>query len=43
MGHKFSFCKDCEPPLDCDVCDKLASLREPGYMTLWMWMERRKL
>lgn len=34
MGHNFSFCQTCETPLDCDFCDKLASLREPGYMTL---------
>lgn len=34
MGHNFSFCKTCETPLDCDFCDKLAALREPGGMTL---------
>ena len=34
MGHKFSFCKTCETPLDCDFCDKLAALLEPGRMTL---------
>ena len=34
MGHTFSFCKTCETPLDCDCCDKLAALLEPGRMTL---------
>ena len=34
MGHAFSFCKTCETPLDCDFCDKLAELMEPGHMTL---------
>ena len=34
MGHKFSFCETCETPLDCDCCDKLAALLEPGRMTL---------
>lgn len=34
MGHKFSFCKTCETPLDCDCCGKLAALLEPGHMTL---------
>ena len=34
MGHKFTFCKTCETPLDCDFCDKLAELMEPGHMTL---------
>ena len=34
MGHSFSFCKNCETPLDCDFCDKLAELMEPGHMTL---------
>ena len=34
MGHSFSFCKTCETPLDCDFCDKLGALREPGRMTL---------
>ena len=34
MGHSFTFCKDCETPLDCDCCDKLAELMEPGHMTL---------
>lgn len=34
MGHSFSFCKICETPLDCDFCDKLVALIEPGYMTL---------
>ena len=34
MGHSFTFCKTCETPLDCDFCDKLAELMEPGHMTL---------
>lgn len=34
MGHSFSFCKTCETPLDCDFCDKLETLREPGTMTV---------
>ena len=34
MGHNFSFCKTCETPLDCDFCDKLAALLEPGRMAL---------
>lgn len=34
MGHNFSFCQTCETPLDCDFCDKLTALLEPGYMTL---------
>ena len=34
MGHSFSFCQTCETPLDCDFCDKLGALREPGRMTL---------
>lgn len=34
MGHNFSFCQTCETPLDCDFCDKLGALREPGRMTL---------
>ena len=34
MGHKFTFCKTCETPLDCDFCDKLVALIEPGSMTL---------
>lgn len=34
MGHSFSFCKTCETPLDCDFCDKLVALIEPGSMTL---------
>lgn len=34
MGHSFSFCKTCETPLDCDFCDKLVALIEPGHMTL---------
>ena len=34
MGHNFSFCQTCETPLDCDFCDKLAELMEPGRMTL---------
>lgn len=34
MGHNFSFCKTCETPLDCDFCDKLVALIEPGCMTL---------
>ena len=34
MGHNFSFCQTCETPLDCDFCDKLAELMEPGHMTL---------
>lgn len=34
MAHKFSFCQTCETPLDCDFCDKLAALLEPGRMTL---------
>ena len=34
MGHNFSFCQTCETPLDCDFCDKLAALLEPGRMTL---------
>ena len=34
MGHEFSFCKACETPLDCDFCDKLEALIEPGRMTL---------
>ena len=34
MGHLFTFCKTCETPLDCDFCDKLTALLEPGYMTL---------
>ena len=34
MGHNFSFCQTCETPLDCDFCDKLAELIEPGCMTL---------
>ena len=34
MGHSFSFCKTCETPLDCDFCDKLVELIEPGCMTL---------
>ena len=34
MGHNFSFCKTCETPLDCDFCDKLVALIEPGRMTL---------
>ena len=33
MGHKFTFCKTCETPLDCDFCDKLETLeeRKHGY------------
>ena len=31
MGHKFSFCKDCETPLDCDFCDKLEMLEEETH------------
>ena len=31
MGHKFSFCKDCETPLDCDFCDKLEMLEEKKH------------
>ena len=34
MGHSFTFCKTCETPLDCDFCDKLVALVEPGCMTL---------
>ena len=34
MGHNFSFCQTCETPLDCDFCDKLEALIEPGRMTL---------
>ena len=34
MGHSFTFCKTCETPLDCDFCDRLGALREPGRMTL---------
>ena len=34
MGHNFSFCQTCETPLDCDCCDKLGALLEPGRMTL---------
>ena len=34
MGHNFSFCKTCETPLDCDFCDKLEALIEPGRMTM---------
>ena len=34
MGHNFSFCQTCETPLDCDFCDKLVALVEPGCMTL---------
>lgn len=34
MGHSFTFCQTCETPLDCDFCDKLGALREPGRMTL---------
>lgn len=34
MGHSFTFCQTCETPLDCDFCDKLAELMEPGHMTL---------
>ena len=34
MGHNFSFCQTCETPLDCDFCDKLTALLEPGRMTL---------
>lgn len=34
MGHNFTFCQTCETPLDCDFCDKLAELMEPGHMTL---------
>ena len=31
MGHKFSFCKTCETPLDCDFCDKLEMLEEETH------------
>ena len=34
MGHSFTFCKTCETPLDCDFCDKLEALIEPGRMAL---------
>ena len=34
MGHSFTFCQTCETPLDCDFCDKLTALLEPGHMTL---------
>lgn len=34
MGRLFTFCKTCETPLDCDFCDKLVELIEPGCMTL---------
>ena len=36
MGHKFSFCKTCETPLDCDICDKLDALREEVHAC---WIE----
>lgn len=36
MGHKFSFCKTCETPLDCDFCDKLDALREEVHAC---WIE----
>ena len=41
MGHKFSFCKTCETPLDCDFCDKLETLeeRKHGY---WVGIDRLK-
>ena len=31
MGHKFSFCKTCETPLDCDCCGKLEMLEEETH------------
>jgi len=32
--HSFTFCRTCETPLDCDFCDNLTALLEPGRMTL---------
>ena len=42
MGHKFTFCKTCETPLDCDFCDKLETLeeRKHGY---WVGIDRLKV
>ena len=42
MAHKFSFCKTCETPLDCDFCDKLETLeeRKHGY---WVKIDRLKV
>lgn len=42
MAHKFSFCKACETPLDCDFCDKLETLeeRKHGY---WVKIDRLKV
>ena len=34
MAYKFSFCETCDTPLDCDFCENLDTLREPGRMTL---------
>ena len=31
MGHKFSFCKECEEVLRCDDCDKLDALKEEAH------------
>ena len=28
MGHRFSFCQDCDATRDCDTCEKLDVLVE---------------
>ena len=42
MGHKFTFCKACETPLDCDFCDKLETLEERRHGR-WVDIERFKV
>lgn len=42
MGHKFTFCKTCETPLDCDCCGKLETLEERRH-GCWVDIEMIKV